>query len=555
MGETKRFKNAELRHLEKNVYSIPYHKYEPKVENISLFLANNPYSEVEHLAKQIVKLVKNEDYRYKEIAVITKNIDTYSNLCKAIFKKYDIPVFIDEKKDLTQNVLVKFVLSVIDIFIQNWSYESVFSYIKTGLVDIDMDTAYYLENYCLKWGIKGSKWYKGEWNFYDESEEEIQKIKYARSIIVEPLMRFKNDLLGIKDVKSITKKLYEYLIQNNIPKKLEEKIEKLLEIEELEIAKEYESSFKILTQVFDEIVLVLGESKVTFEKYAEILKIGLRNSDLGKIPTSQDEVIIGDIDRSRSHKVKAVFIIGVNDGVFPTINKNEGFFDDSDREKLKKDGIELAKGTTEKLYDDNFNIYKALTTAEEKLYLSYPSSDAEGKAVRPSVLINKVKKIFTNVKEHSDIITNEEGKAVSKMLPLGKYKVIETKANEWYMKNEEIYEVSISSDNEIVKLNITNKSKDPKVDINKKGPSLAYANQEIRYDFEIRNTGNVELNDFTWYEFLPFEYGKATRISTGTYNQELSYNVYYRTNKKPEYLVLAENLSTKVNNYIDLEKL
>ena len=158
-----------------------------------------------------------------------------------------------------------------------------------------------------------------------------------------------------------------------------------------------------------------------------------------------------------------------------------------------------------------------------------------------------------NIIDH--IITNEEGKAVSKMLPLGKYKVIETKANEWYMKNEEIYEVSISSDNEIVKLNITNKSKDPKVDINKNGPSLAYANQEIRYDFEIRNTGNVKLNDFTWYEFLPFEYGKATRISTGTYNQELSYNVYYRTNKKPEYLVLAENLSTKVNNYIDLEKI
>lgn len=148
--------------------------------------------------------------------------------------------------------------------------------------------------------------------------------------------------------------------------------------------------------------------KLLLKNMQEILKIGLRNSDLGKIPTSQDEVIIGDIDRSRSHKVKAVFIIGVNDGVFPTINKNEGFFDDSDREKLKKDGIELAKGTTEKLYDDNFNIYKALTTAEEKLYLSYPSSDAEGKAVRPSVLINKVKKIFTNVKEHSDIITNEE---------------------------------------------------------------------------------------------------------------------------------------------------
>ena len=408
MGKAKRFKNVELNHLEQNIYSIPYHKYEKDVKNISLFLANNPYSEVEYLAKQIIKLVKNENYRFKEIAVITKNIDTYSNLCKAIFKKYGIPVFIDEKKELTQNILVKFVLSVIDIFVQNWSYESVFSFIKTGLVDIDMDTIYCLENYCLKWGIKGSKWYKGDWNFYDESEEEIQKIKYARNIIIGPLMNFKKDLLGIKDVKSITKKLYEYLIQNNIPKKLEKKIENFLEIEELEIAKEYESSFKILTQIFDEIVLVLGDNKVTFEKYAEILKIGLRNSDLGKIPTSQDEVIIGDIDRSRSHKVRAVFIIGVNDGVFPTINKNEGFFDDTDREKLKKDGIELAKGTTEKLYDDNFNIYKAFTTAEEKLFLSYPSSDAEGKAVRPSILINKIKKIFTNVEEHSDIITNEE---------------------------------------------------------------------------------------------------------------------------------------------------
>ena len=112
---------------------------------------------------------------------------------RAIFKKYDIPVFIDSKKDLNQNILVKFVLSVLDIFAQNWSYEAVFSYIKTGLIDIDIDAVYYLENYCLKWGIKGSKWYKGEWNFYDESEEEIQKINYARKMIIEPLLKFKNE--------------------------------------------------------------------------------------------------------------------------------------------------------------------------------------------------------------------------------------------------------------------------------------------------------------------------------------------------------------------------
>ena len=128
---------------------------------------------------------------------------------------------------------------------------------------------------------------------------------------------------------------------------------------------------------------------------------------MGKIPTTQDQVIVGDVDRSRSHKTKAVFIIGLNDGIFPSNNKDEGYFNDKDREELKKLGTELAKGTIEKLYDDNFNIYKAFSTAEEKVFLSYISSDLEGRGLRPSILINRVKKIFTNIKEESDIISSQ----------------------------------------------------------------------------------------------------------------------------------------------------
>ena len=159
--------------------------------------------------------------------------------------------------------------------------------------------------------------------------------------------------------------------------------------------------------VFDEIVTIFGDKNVSFEKYADLLKIGLGNTSLGKIPASQDQVIVGDVDRSRSHKVKAVFIIGLNDGMFPTVNKNEGFFDDKDREVLKEKGIELAKGTLDKLYDDNFNIYKAFSTAEDKIYLSYSSSDLEGKSLRCSILINRLKKIFVNLKEKSDVIEEE----------------------------------------------------------------------------------------------------------------------------------------------------
>ena len=408
-----RFKTEELQHLAENMASPFYKKYDKQNENLSIFLASNPYSEIENVAIQITKLAK-KGYKYEEMAVITKNIDTYSSLCKAIFEQYNIPVFIDEKKDLGSNILVRYVLSLLEIFAKNWSYESVFGYIKTGLLDLDTQEIAVLENYCLKWGIKGSKWHAKEWNFYNETEEQQKQIIYARDKVVEPLLKFKKQLAGLKTVKEITTGLYEFLVQNNIYEKLEQKIEELKQNNELEIAKQYELSIKILTDLFDEIVLVLGNKNITFDRYAKILKMGFNQSDLGTIPATADQVIVGDVDRSRSHKVKAVFIIGLNDGSFPSIQKDEGFLDDKDRNILKEQGIELAKGTIEQIYDDNFNIYKAFTTAEEKLYLSYASSDAEGKSLRASILINKIKRIFPNIKEQSDVIERKSEVLLSK---------------------------------------------------------------------------------------------------------------------------------------------
>ena len=408
-----RFKTEELQHLAENMASPFYKKYDKQNENLSIFLASNPYSEIENVAIQITKLAK-KGYKYEEMAVITKNIDTYSSLCKAIFEQYNIPVFIDEKKDLGSNILVRYVLSLLEIFAKNWSYESVFGYIKTGLLDLDTQEIAVLENYCLKWGIKGSKWYAKEWNFYNETEEQQKQIIYARDKVVEPLLKFKKQLAGLKTVKEITTGLYEFLVQNNIYEKLEQKIEELKQNNELEIAKQYELSIKILTDLFDEIVLVLGSKNITFDRYAKILKMGFNQSDLGTIPATADQVIVGDVDRSRSHKVKAVFIIGLNDGSFPSIQKDEGFLDDKDRNILKEQGIELAKGTIEQIYDDNFNIYKAFTTAEEKLFLSYSSSDSEGKTLRGSILVSKIKKIFPMLEEHSDIIERKSEVLLSK---------------------------------------------------------------------------------------------------------------------------------------------
>ena len=274
-----RFKSTQLLHLEQNLYNIKQKKYELEPKDLSIFLANNQYSEVEYIASIIVKLVREKGYRYKDISIITKNLDNYSNLCKAIFNQYNIPIFIDEKKDLSDNILVKYILSILDIFSKNWSHESVFNYIKTGFIEIEQEEIYELENYCLRWGIKQSKWYKSEWNFYDDNDKNQDKIQRFRELqkkIVDPLLELKKQIDLSKDVKTITKCLYEFLMKNKIDEKLENKIKEKLEEGNNEVAAEYKMSFKVLLDVLDEIVLIFGNDKITFDKYMQILKIGLR---------------------------------------------------------------------------------------------------------------------------------------------------------------------------------------------------------------------------------------------------------------------------------------
>lgn len=399
-----RFKNSELIHLEKNIQEIPYNSYEKQVNNISIYLAQNPYLEVEHMAKEIIKLVKNNKYRYHDIVVMVKDLNLYGSLCKAILTSYKIPVFLDEKKELNQNGFAKYILALLEIYASNWSYEAVIQYLKTGFITIDEEQTYEFENYTKKWGIKGSKWYQNEWDFgEDNNKEQQERIKQIKKIYIEPIQRLKENLNGSKTIKDKNKAIYQFLLENKVEEKIKEKQKELEQEKKFELAKEQELAWNILIQVLEELNALFGKENVSFAYYRELLKIGLNQNGLGKIPQTQDQVMIGDMDRTKINNIKAIFILGVNDGSFPTIRKQEGFLNDKDRETLKEKNVELAKGTLENLYEDNFLIYKALTTAEERIYFSYSSSNQEGGALRPSTYITKLKKIFPKVKEKSDL--------------------------------------------------------------------------------------------------------------------------------------------------------
>lgn len=405
LNQIYRFKSKELKYLSENLYSIKNEKYIEKPKDIKLFLANNSYSEIENIANNIIELVRDEGYKYKDISIITKEIDEYSSLIKSIFHKYNIPVFIDEKKDLNQNSLVKYIISVLDIFSRSWNLEAIINYLKTGFISgVTNDDIYVLENYCKKYGITGFKKFTTEWNIVTDGKEDIQKLNNIRVKVVKPLINFKEVIGKNKTVKDITKSMYLFLEANNINEILLDKINQLNSNGNIDLANVYSTSWNLLIDILDELVLILGDERISFENYTNLLKVGFNNSSLGKIPSTLDEVIVGDVDRTRSGKKKSIFIIGLNDGKFPSVNKNEGFINDEERIYLKETGIELAKTTKEQIYDENFNIYKAFSVAEEKLYLSYSASDNDGKGLRKSVLINKIKKIFPNLKEESDVV-------------------------------------------------------------------------------------------------------------------------------------------------------
>ena len=214
-----KYKNSELIHLEKSL-SGKYSEFEGTPDEIKIFYAANVYQEIEYIAKEIYDLVKNNGYRYREIGIISENLDGYKENIKSIFRKYEIPIFVDDKKAVNQNLLVRFVSYLLDILSNNWSFESVFNYLKVGLLDISDEDIYKLENYCLKWGIKGSKWYNRKFD-YEEVNDQQEQLEIIREKIVSSILDFKNKVYENKTGYQISKEIYYFIINNHINEKLD----------------------------------------------------------------------------------------------------------------------------------------------------------------------------------------------------------------------------------------------------------------------------------------------------------------------------------------------
>lgn len=410
-----RFKDSEeMISLEANYFSYPYKSYQKPTTDIELFESVNIYSEIEECARDIIRQCRDNNLRYKDITVVTRNLAGYENLIEVIFEEYGIPCFIDSKTEIMNHPLVRLVLSMLDIFIENWSYETVFRYLKTGLTGIDENQIDLIENYVLACGIRGSRWTQNvDWTMSPElipdnkqsceNDQLLLKINDTRREICEPLLRFRGKAKGRKKAADFCTCLYDYLVEIGVQSRIEENIQRFTQAGKLRLASEYEQVWNILMDVFDQVVEVMGDETIGLERFTNILKIGLAEYKISSIPVSLDQVLVGSVEHSKSHEIRALYVLGTNDGIFPSSGMSEGILSDADRLALNKSGIELASDTKTQVFDEQYLIYRALTTPKKFLRLSWPIADHEGKTMRPSIIISRMRKLFPQITEKSNL--------------------------------------------------------------------------------------------------------------------------------------------------------
>lgn len=395
--------NQPMAHLEQNLFRYPVCAFEggdekALQENISISEALNPAMEVRQVCIQIKNLVLQEGYSYRDIAVITGDLETYGDYFEREALVYDIPVFVDKTRGLLLNPFIEYIRSALRILLNDFSYEAVFHYLRCGLTDFTAEEIDRLENYVLAYGIKGRK----KWNQAFCRKEEAERLNALRQRLMEqlsPLLEKK------KTAGEMVKTLYDFIVAGRIQEKLAGYEAFFKGNGNPERAREYAQIYRLVMEVLEQIMALLAEEPMTLREFSDILDAGFQEIEVGIIPGSVDRIVVGDMERSRLKQVKVLFFLGVNDGNIPRSGSKGGIISDIDREFLQQSEFELAPTPRQQMYIQRLYLYMNMTKPSDRLYLSYARINSQGKTLRPSYLIETIRKLFPELKiKKTDVI-------------------------------------------------------------------------------------------------------------------------------------------------------
>ncbi|MEE0955426.1 MAG: PD-(D/E)XK nuclease family protein [Eubacterium sp.] len=385
-----------------------------KYRSIHISEADNPYREVLNIAGRINMLVRERGFRYKDFAIVTGDLESYGRAAESVFAREEIPYFLDRKQPIMKNPLVEYICSAIDMVEQNFSYRSVFRFLRSGLSDFTGDQIDRMENYVLALGIHGWKKYQEPWIRASRTidVEELPGLNQLREVFVSRVRAFTE---GMRERRSTTSRkcriLYGFLTDRRIPAKLEQLSKSYEEAGYPAKAREYGGIWAVVMMLLEKLEAVLGEERTRRSDFLEILEAGFQECSIGLIPPGEDQVLIGDIERTRLKEIKVLFFAGVNEGIVPRSAANVGFLSEADREYLEKQKIELSPTAREDMYRQRFYLYLAMTKPSEELCLSYARTGSDAKSLLPSYLIGLLRRMFPELEpEEAGILETDEGR-------------------------------------------------------------------------------------------------------------------------------------------------
>lgn len=418
--ENKRAKSDSLAFLADVWGNNKFVTFEEKPQDLAIHQANNRRAEIEGIAREIRQLTLN-GYRYRDMAILTRNISDYDVLCETVMESFDIPIFIDKKRAMAKHPFIEFIRSSIDAILFNWKYEPIFQAVKTEFffnvsenTSIMRRKADILENYVLENGIQNKwKWEKeGDWiyrkirglstNLLPQTDEELETqaiINEMRNLIVEPLSILENNLAKARTGTEFAMALYHFLEQVKAVEHLESWRQTAEENGYLELAREHEQAWSSVSELLDEFVEVLGEESLDINSFAEIVATGLDALEFSLLPPSLDQIVLSDMENAKLLDMKVIFAIGMNDGIMPLRQKDKGILSDQDRDSLRAENSNLKTSAKNNIGEEDLLAYKIISLPSDKLFLSYPAADEEGKVLSESNYLRKIKGQFKKLNE------------------------------------------------------------------------------------------------------------------------------------------------------------
>lgn len=405
-GGPNRFTEAPaLCYLEQNLFRYQYEPYTEKQCEIRMFEALSPREEVHQTALNIRKLIREEGLTYRDIAVVIGDLEGYASYVETEFGQLEIPCFLDRTRGIVLNPMIEYIKSALQLYIRDFSYDTVFHFLRSGMADISREEIDELENYVIRTGARGYRTYsrlftrKTEEMQQGSGQEDTERAEEA----MERLNRIRQQFADTVEILHMAPRakageyvdhLYDFLEQNQVQQKLLNYQQRFEQEGDMAKAREYAQIYRLVMDLLDQIYELLGEEEISLQEFADILEAGFGEITVGTIPQNVDRIVVGDMERTRLKQVKVLFFLGVNDGNIPKNASKGGIISDMDREFLIESGTEMAPSPRQQMYIQRLYLYLNMTKPSERLYLSYAKVNSDGKGIRPSYLIDTVRKLF-----------------------------------------------------------------------------------------------------------------------------------------------------------------